>query len=199
MDQYLEKEKELFKLNAKLNAKTKKMNVNVNKNVVPVKTQIITSNNNFNYYEESLPGSSHPTVTSEENSLELMCRKINISNQPMKKPQEIVYPLFQRSTVNKSKRNNLDIIIPITTTADHTGAEQPEEMDVKSNKSNTNCNTEVESFKTESLITRFSEDSLALTPVKPFPSLPMPPPPICNDIVPRCLDKSTVSSDGLLK
>lgn len=192
MDQYLEKEKELFKLNAKLNAKTKKMNVNVNKNVVPVKTQIITSNNHFNYYEESLPGSSHPTVTSEENSLELMCRKINISNQPMKKPQEIVYPLFQRSTASKSRRNNLDITIPITTTADHTGAEQPEEID---DKSITNCNTEVESFKTESLITRFSDDSLALTPVK----LPLPPPPICNDIVPRCLDKTSVSSDGLLK
>lgn len=198
MDQYLEKEKELFKLNAKINAKTKKMNVNVNKNVVPVKTQIITSNNHFNYYEESLPGSSHPTVTSEENSLELMCRKINISNQPMKKPQEIVYPLFHRSTASKSRRNNLDIIIPITTTADHTGAEQPEEMD-ESNTSITNCNTEVESFKTESLITRFSNDSLALSPVKAIPSLPLPPPPICNDIVPKCLDKKSVSSDGLLK
>jgi hypothetical protein len=183
--QFLEREKELFKLNAKLNAKTKKIQVAA---VKPV--QIHTANNNFNFYE-SCPAQKE----SHDDGLEL-CRKINISNQPARKPHEIAYPLFNRQTAKMSRVANIDAIhihMPAGSMisdgkADAAEHDEPS-VDIKSEA--------VDSFKNESMVTRYSDDSSAVPPANPVPNLPMPT--NLTDVIPKSLEKKNISNDGLLK
>jgi hypothetical protein len=185
--QFLEREKELFRLNAKLNAKTKKIQVAATKPV-----QIHTANNYFNYYEEpSCPAQKE----SHDDGLELLCRKINISNQPARKPHEIVYPLFNRQTAKTNRAANIDSIhihVPggsMISDGKADAAENEEQsVDMKSEP--------VESFKNESMVTRYSDDSSAVPPANPVPNLPMPP---MTDVIPKSLEKRNISNDGLLK
>jgi hypothetical protein len=176
---YADREKELFKLNAKLNAKTKK--AFGNKHQVPVKPiQIVTSNNNFNYYHNEYE---------EEDIMELKCKKINISNIPIKKSNEIPYPLLNRYNENHLKKNSLSIHIPRSSIKDV--VKQDEEKEDK-----TFCFADAEvqtdktdSCKSESLITRYSSEAsihIMHTNTK-------------TDVVSRSIEKNNISTDGLLK
>lgn len=185
--QFLEREKELFKLNAKLNAKTKKIQVIASTKSQAKIVQIHTANNNFNYYEDGSPACPSQKE-SHDDGLELLCKRINISNQPVKKPQEIVYPLFNRQTVKAFRRANLDIHIHMPPDAK---IDQEDSTDIKSET--------IESFKNESMLTRFSDDSSAIPPADPVPNMPLPPPPNLCDIIPRSMDKKNISNDGLMK
>lgn len=182
--QFLEREKELFVLNAKLNAKTKKFQVNASNKVQTKPIQIHTANNNFNFYEES-------RSTTQDDGLELMCKKINIADHPTKRPHEIVYPLFNRQTKAPRERN-LDLHIHLPTgSMISDGKCELQEVEIKSET------IESISFKNESMLTRFSEESSAIPPADPIPNLPMPI--NVTDVIPKSLDKKNVSNDGLLK
>lgn len=188
--QFLEREKELFVLNAKLNAKTKKFQANASNKVQTKPIQIHTANNNFNFYEESR------STTTQDDGLELMCRKINIADHPTKRPHEIVYPLFNRQTKAPRERNlDLHIHLPAGSMISDGKCEHLE-IDIKSVdvKSET---IESMSFKNESMLTRFSEESSAIPPAEPILNLPMPI--NVTDVIPKSLDKKNVSNDWLLK
>lgn len=195
--QFLDREKELFKLNAKLNAKAKKIQVIAStKAAIPKPVQIHTANNNFNYYEETSCPSQQKE--SQDDGMELMCKKINISNQPVKKPHEIVYPLFHRQTAVKPlRRTNLDIHLPNGSMISDGNADQ-EDVDVKSIDVKTET-VESMSFKNESLLTRYSDDSSAIPPADPIANLPLPLPPNLMDVIPKSFEKKNISNDGLLK
>lgn len=182
--QFLEREKELFKLNAKLNAKTKKIQTNTTLKVKQV--QIHTANNYFNFYEEPAP-KNEPS----QESLELRCKKITISNQPLKKTQEIVYPLFNRQTA-KAARDDIHIHIPTGPLV----SDGKEEIDHEEKTIDAKSEATL-SLQNESLLTRYSNDSSAIPPANPIPNLAMPLPPPLNDIVPKSLEKK--SNEGLLK
>lgn len=191
MDQlFIEREKELFKLNAKLNAKTKKIQTNPILKVPAKTVQIHTANNYFNFYEE--PG---PTKNdSIQESLELRCKKITITNPPVKKPQEIVYPLFNHRHTTKLLVTRDDIHIHLPTGTFVSDGKEEIEIDEKS----IDIKSEVTvSLRDESLLTRCSDDSSAVRPADRIPNLSMPLPPPLNDIIPKSLEKK--SNDGLMK
>lgn len=193
--QFLEREKELFKLNAKLNAKTKKIQVIAATKALAKPVQVHTANNYFNYYDEPACPSQKE---SQDEGLELMCKKINISNQPVKKPHEIVYPLFNRQTARTNRGGtSMDIIHIHMPTGSFTSDGQADQtdndfksIDIKSEPA------ESLSFKNESLVTRFSDDSSAIPPAVKIPNLPMP---NVTDVIPKSMEKKNISNDGLLK
>lgn len=194
--QFLEREKELFKLNAKLNAKTKKIQIIAStKSQGSKAVQIHTANNNFNYYEE--PSCPSAQKESQDDGLELLCKRINISNVPVKKPQEIVYPLFNRQTAKPARRTNIDIHIPTSSMMSDGKADQ-EDVDAKSVDAKSEA-VESMSFKTESMKTRYSDDSSAIPPAERIPNLSLPLPPCLVDIIPKSMEKKSISSDGLMK
>lgn len=182
--QFLEREKELFKLNAKLNARTKRIQVIGPAKPKPV--QIHTANNNLNYEEPSAP-QKEP----QHDGPELMCKKITISNQPIKKPQEIVYPLFNRQTAKISRDANLDLHIHLPT-----GSLIP---DGECDADVTSETVESMSFKNESVLTRYSDDSSAIPPAVPPADVLLPDPPNLGDVIPKTIDKKNISNDGLQK
>jgi hypothetical protein len=192
--QFLEREKELFKLNAKLNAKTKKIQVIASSKSQAKPVQIHTANNNLNYYEESSYISTQKE--SHDDGLELLCKRINISNVPVKKPQEIVYPLFNRQTPKPVRRTNIDIHMP---TGPMVADGKADEEDVDGKSIDTKSEAVESSFKNESMVTRYSDDSSAIPPAEPIASLSMPLPPSLVDIIPKSLEKKSISNDGLLK
>lgn len=179
---FLEREKELFKLNAKLNAKSKK-NVNkINQTIKPPPIQIITSNQNFNYYNEE-----PVTVTEEPESLEVKCKKINISNQPSKKSSDVSYPLFNR---NRNKKQGLNIFIPDSSSKDFD--KETVDNDDKSQFTDAEVQTEVtDSFKNDSsmVITRNSSES-SINLLKNAQTA---------DVIPKSLEKKHMTTDGLMK
>lgn len=198
MDQaFLEREKELVKLNAKLNSKAKKI-TSTNRPILVKPVQIHTANNYFNYYDESLALSQKE---SQDDGLELLCKKINISNQPVKRNHEIIYPLFNRQTSRGTKDQNIsDIHIHLPgglMVADgkaesiDTAALDTTSVDFKSEV------LDGLSFKNESLLTRCSDDSSAFPPAAKIAELPMAS--ITNNVVPRSIEKKNISNDGLLK
>lgn len=187
--QFLEREKELFKLNAKLNAKTKKQ---ASKAASTKPVHIVTANNNFNYYEES---PAPPAKESHDDGLELLCKKINITNQPTKKSHEIVYPWFNRQTASVARRRNLDIHMPGGSLISD-GKTDFDENDATSIDINSET-VESKSFRNESLMTRYSDDSSAVPPADPIPNLPMPPNLI--DVIPKSMERKNICNDGLLK
>ena len=191
--QFLEREKELFKLNAKLNAKTKKIQIIASsKSLVTKPVQVHTANNNLNYYEESSTCLSTQKEL-QDDGLELLCKRINISNVPVKKPQEIVYPLFNRQTAKPVRRTNIDIHMPTGSMLLADGkADQEDSIDTKSEAVES-------SFKNESLVTRYSDDSSAIPPAEPTAFMSMPLPPSLVDVIPKSLEKKNISNDGLLK
>lgn len=196
MDQaFLEREKELFKLNAKLNSKAKKFSTISNKSSVkPV--QIHTANSHFNYYDESL-AISQKEFQDEES---LSCKKINISNQPPKKNHEIIYPLFNRHIVRGSRDHTTDIHILMPgglTVAD--GKAEIADSSVNDNISVDFISEAVsgQSFKNESLLTRYSDDTSAVAPTEKI--IEHQTPSITNLAVPRTIEKKNISNDGLLK
>jgi hypothetical protein len=196
--QFVEREKELFKLNAKLNAKTKKIQVIASTKSQAAKqpVQIHTANNNFNYYYEE-PSCPSTQKESQDDGLELLCKRINISNVPVKKPQEIVYPLFHRQTAKPIRRTNIDIHMPTGSMVSDGKADQ-EDVDGKSVDVKSEA-IESMSFKTESMMTRYSDDSSAVPPAEPIANLSMPLPPCLVDIIPKSMEKRSISNDGLLK
>lgn len=197
MDQaFLEREKELFKLNAKLNSKAKKFSTTSNKSLVkPV--QIHTANSNLNYYDESL-AISQKEFQDEES---LSCKKINISNQPPKKNHEIIYPLFNRHIVRGSRDHNTSdilILMPGGLTVADGKAENADSF------ANDNISVDFiseavsgQSFKNESLLTRYSDDTSAVAPTEKI--IEHQSPSITNIPVPRTIEKKNISNDGLLK
>lgn len=211
--QFIDREKELFKLNAKLNAKSKKIapsTTNVLPSVQtirPQKTvQIHTANNNFNYYDEALLKDGQAIAEEQQQQqqqFELMCKKINITNLPSKKPQEIVYPFFHRQTTKQQCRR-VDIHMPTGSLMSDGKAD--DYTDIKSIKTETAADgTETSTLKNESLITRHSDDTSAVPPCTQPPTVvetllnkQLPPAPIATDIVPKYIEKK-ISNDGLLK
>jgi hypothetical protein len=193
--QFLDREKELMKLNAKLNAKSKK--IASTKTQIKTSIQIFTANNNFNYYDEQKePKDGQGGNAADEQHFELMCKKITITNQPAKKAQEIVYPLFNRQ-MSKQQNRRVDIHMPNDSFVSDGKAEKPEESDEK--MSLKTDNVDGMSFQNESLVTRYSDDSSAVPPADPIANLPLPPPPInATDIIPKCIERK-ISNDGLLK
>lgn len=191
---YLEREKELFKINAKLNAKTKKIQVVVSTKAIQARpVQIHTANNNLNYYEESL---CHSQKELQEDGIELLCKKINISNQPVKKPHEIVYPLFSRQTAKMLRRTNLNIHMPGNSMVSDGNADQGDVDEVADIKLET---AENKSFKSESMLTRCSEDSSAVPPAIRNLNFPLSTPSISVESIPKSMEKKNISNDGILK
>lgn len=190
--EFLEREKELFKLNAKLNARTKKIQVIAPTKAQSKPVQIHTANNYFNYYEEQ-PCPSQKD--SQDDGLELLCKKINIANQPVKKPQEIVYPLFNRQTAKIHREATLDIHIHLPT-GSLVSDGKADQDDVRSVGAKPETVKSL-SLKNESMITRYSDDSSAIPPSDPLLNLPMPPNLI--DVIPKSLEKKNISNDGLMK
>lgn len=193
--QFVEREKELFKLNAKLNAKTKKIQAIAATKALAKPVHIHTANNYFNYYDEPACPSQKE---SQDEGLELMCKKINISNQPARKPQEIVYPFFNRQTARTNRGGtSMDIIHIHMPTGSFTSDGQADQTD-NDFKSIDFKSEPVESlsFKNESLVTRFSSDSSAIPPAVKIPNLPMP---NVTDVIPKSMEKKNISNDGLLK
>ncbi|CRL03066.1 CLUMA_CG016634, isoform A [Clunio marinus] len=189
--QFIEREKELFKLNAKLNAKSKKIQATAASNKLQGKpVQIHTSNNYFNYYDEQSCTSSSLHKEAQDDGLELMCKKISMSPQPIKKPQEIVYPFFNRQTPKPPIRTNLDIHMPTGSMISDGNAEQTQEV-----------KSESMSFKNESMITRYSDDSSAIPSANLQSISPTQPPPLLEltEIIPKSMEKKNISNDGLLK
>lgn len=195
--QFLERERELFRLNAKLNAKSKKIAAKAQ-----IKVQIHTANNNLNHYPEEMQTKGDSMMMSgdeqqqqQQLNAELMCKKMHIANQPVKKPQEIVYPLFNRQpTITKQQmQRRVDIHMPTSSlisdgNEDDAGTFAGETL-------------ESSSFKNESLITKHSYDTpnSAVPPAEPIPipNIPtLPPPP--TDIIPKCIEKK-ISNDGLMR
>lgn len=194
--QFLEREKELFRLNAKLNAKSKKIAA---AKQGQIKVHIQTANNNLNHYPEDVQtkvemmmiGSGDENQQQQPNA-ELMCKKMHITNQPAKKPQEIVYPLFNRqSTITKQMHRRVDIHMPTGSLISDGNAD-----DVETFVGET---LESVSFKNESMITKHSNDTpnSAVPPAEPIPNMPLPPPPP-TDIIPKCIEKK-ISNDGLMR
>lgn len=192
--QFLEREKELFKLNAKLNAKTKKIQVIASSKSHAKPVHIQTANNNLNYYEESTYISTHKE--SSDDGLELMCKRMNIANVPVKKPQEIIYPLFHRPTPKPVRRTNIDIHMPTGPMLADGKADQDEgdgkSIDAKSEAVES-------SFKNESMVTRYSDDSSAIPPAEPIANLALPLPPSLMEVIPKSMEKKSISNEGLLK
>lgn len=196
MDQaFLEREKELFKLNAKLNSKAKKITSTISNKSSIKPVQIHTANSHFNYYDESMAISQKESQDEES----LSCKKINISNQPPKKNHEIIYPLFNRHVVKGSRdHNTLDIHLPGgLTVAD--GKAEIADSSANDNISVVAISEAVsgQSFKNESLLTRFSDDSSAVAPAENITDHPAKP--IISNAVPRTIEKKNISNDGLLK
>ena len=190
--QYLEREKELFKLNAKLNAKTKKF-IGNNKCVQLKTVQITTSNSNFNFYQHEEKNVSSSTATSEEiNSLEISCKKITIANPPIKKQNDINYPLYRNTTAtSKPKKSNIDIRIPHTEYKDQNMNESSQKFsNSQDNLSDIRTDKTEKSFNEESLLVRFASESSITAPQHAINHA---------NVIPKILDKPNVSSEGLIK
>lgn len=172
--QFAEREKELIKLNSKVNAKTKKIQSNT-----IAKIQVQTANNNFNFYDES-----------ESVGFEVKCKKINLGNLPTKKQHEVSYPQH----LSRKLRTNLDIHLP-TSSLLPDGYADPELEE----KSVIDSEIIQESLKAESLKTRYSNDSSVIPPVPPIESLPRVAEEIVSEVIPKTLERKNVSNEGLLK
>lgn len=192
--QFLERERELFRLNAKLNAKSKKIAAAK----AQIKVQIHTANNNLNHYPEEVQTKVEMMMMSgdeqqQQPNAELMCKKMHIANQPAKKPQEIVYPLFNRQqTITKQQlQRRVDIHMPTSSLISDGNADDGETFAGEM--------LEGASIKNESTITKHSYDTSnsAVPPAEPLPSMPalLPPP---TDIIPKCIEKK-ISNDGLMR
>lgn len=190
--QFLEREKELFRLNAKLNAKSKKIAA---AKQAQIKVHIQTANNNLNHYPEDVQTKVEMMIGSgdEQQNTELMCKKMHIVNPPAKKPQEIVYPLFNRqSTITKQQMHRrVDIHMPTSSLVSDGNADDGETFAGET--------LESVSLRNESMITKHSYDTSnsAVPPAEPIPSMPalLPPP---TDIIPKCIEKK-ISNDGLMR
>lgn len=205
--QFIDREKELFKLNAKLNAKSKKIAPSTTSLPMSIRppqkvVQVFTANNNLNYYDETLSkdGQKSEGDQQQQQQLELMCKKINITNQPAKKSQEIVYPFFHRQTT-KQQHRVIDIHMP-TGSLLSDGKADDFVVDTKSIKTEIE-DPETSTLKNESLITRHSDDTSAVPPcettiVETLLNKQLQPAPIATDIIPKCIEKK-ISNDGLLK
>jgi hypothetical protein len=176
--QFAEREKELIKLNAKVNAQTKRIQSNTN-----TKIQVQTANNNFNFYEDF-----------ENEGFQVKCKKINIGSLPTKKQNEVNYP-----HINRKHRTNLNIHLPTSSLFPDGNAElevnsliENEIVSVKSVKSE-------KSLKSESLKTRFSDKSSAIPPISPIENLPRVAEKIVSEVIPKILERKNVSNEGLLK
>lgn len=192
--QFLDRERELFKLNAKLNAKSKRIAAATKQ--AQIRVQIHTANNNLNYYAEDTHTKGDMIMMmggggdEQQENVELMCKKLHIKNQPVKKPQEIAYPLFNRQTTTVTGRHSqmvrrVDIHMPTSSLISDGQADETFALETI---------TENTSFQNESMITRHSDDT---SPVEPIAHMqPLPPPP--TDIIPKCIEKK-ISNDGLLK
>lgn len=188
--QYLEKEKELFKLNAKLNAKTKKF---IGNKCVQLKTvQITTSNSNFNFYHhEEITGPLSCTTAEELNNLEISCKKITIANLPVKKQNDISYPLYNRNSIasSKPKKSNIEIRIPDSHVKGQNGKDSRlQSTGSQDNLSDIRTDLTESSFKDESMLVRYvSESSIPQQTINH------------TQVIPKVLDKPNVSSEGLIK
>lgn len=192
MEHFIEREKELFKLNAKLNARTKNAQALTSVKIQSKPVQIHTANNYFNYYEDQSFSSQNE---SQDEGLHLTCKKINIANQPIKKPQEVVYPLFVRHTTKNHKETTLDIHIRMPTGSVINKECGQEEVDSKS--ADFESETIEMSFKNESIMTRYSDDSSPIARAELVPSLRIPS--LTNDFIPKTIENKDISKDGLLK
>lgn len=197
--QFLDRERELFKLNAKLNAKSKKIAAATKQ--AQIRVQIHTANNNLNYYAEDTHTKGDTIVMmgaagsgggdEQRENVELMCKKLHIKNQPVKKPQEIAYPLFNRQTStsvtgrHSQMIRRVDIHMPTSSLISDGQADEAFGLETI---------TESTSFLSESMITRHSDDTSPAVPIINVP--PLPPPP--TDIIPKCIEKK-ISNDGLMK
>lgn len=197
--QFLDRERELFKLNAKLNAKSKKIAAATKQ--AQIRVQIHTANNNLNYYGEDTHTKGDMIMMmgaaaagsgggDEQQNVELMCKKLQIKNQPVKKPQEIAYPLFNRQTTTVTGRHSqmvrrVDIHMPTSSLISDGQADEAFALETI---------TESTSVLNESMITRHSDDTSPAVPI--LNVLPLPPP--STDIIPKCIEKK-ISNDGLLK
>ena len=149
-------------------------------------------------------GQANAEEQQQQQQFELMCKKINITNLPSKKPQEIVYPFFHRQTTKQQCRR-VDIHMPTGSLMSDGKAD--EFNDIKSIKTETaaDVETETSTIKNESLITRHSDETSAVPPCIQPPTVvetllnkQLPPAPIATDIVPKYIEKK-ISNDGLLK
>lgn len=206
--QFIDREKELFKLNAKLNAKSKKIAPALTTVIaLPIKppqktVSVHTANNNLNYYDEAqLKEQQQQQQTGDDQQMfELMCKKITITNQPARKTQEIAYPLFNRHTTRQQCRR-VDIHLP---TGSLMSDGQADESYVESQSINAETgDLETSTLKNESLITRHSDDTSAVPPcsatvVETLLNKQLPVAPNATDIIPKCIEKK-ISNDGLLK
>lgn len=189
MDQaFLDREKELYKLNAKL---MKKKFFDAPKVIKPV--HIVTSNNNFNYYDSMSQDEgrdkNRPKKESQDEGLELSCKKINMCHTKPKKTHEIIYPLFSRHPVKGTREPNINDI----------HIHMPEGLTVADSEifeSAAPDNSSVD-FKNESLVTRCSDDSSAVALLEKDADHLKPS--ITNNVVPRSIEKKNISNDGLLK
>lgn len=180
--QFAERERELIKLNSKVNAKTKKIQA-----AAATKIQVHTSNNNLNFYENK---------SDDEEVVKLLrCKKIQLENAPSKKPHEVNYPHFSRKII----RTNLDIHLPNSSLLPDGNAEPAnDEKSIIESETKTEVE-EVKSLRNESLKTRFSNESSAISPVPPIDSLPRVAEELIAEVIPKTLDKKNVSNEGLLK
>lgn len=177
--QFAEREKELIKLNAKVNAKTKKIQSNTN-----AKIQVQTANNNFNFYEDT-----------ENEVFQVKCKKINLGSLPTKKQNEVNYP-----NIIRKHRTNLDIHLPTSSLLPDGNADDSELNSIIALENVTAKSVRSEkTLKSESLKTRFSGDSSALAPVSPIENLPRVAEEIVSEVIPKTLERKNVSNEGLLK
>lgn len=180
--QFLDREMELFKLNAKLNSKAKKMSKQN-------RVQIHTANNNLNYYVED----SQTKGDDDSPNFELKCKKMHITNQPVKKSQEIAYPFNSRQTSlasNSKQRRVMTLHMP-TNSLIADGKADGDETETQGQTENTSC------FENESLeVMRHSDDIPQRDSDNSVTNLPIPLPP--TDVIPKCIEKK-ISNDGLLK
>lgn len=183
--QFAEREKELIKLNAKVNAKTKKIQSNTTVTAAN-KIQVQTANNNFNFYEDS-----------DNEGFQVKCKKINLGSLPTKKQNEVNYP-----QINRKLRTNLDIHLPTSSLLPDGNAEPEVNINLIENENGNleKVTTKSEkSLKAESLRTRYSDDSSAIPPVSPIPNLPRVAEEIISEVIPKSLERKNVSNEGLLK
>lgn len=183
--QFAERERELIKLNAKVNARTKKVQA-----TATAKIQVHTSNNNLNFYDSK---------SDDDEAVELLkCKKIQLESAPSKKFHEVNYPHFSRKIV----RTNLDIHLPTSSLLPDGNAEPPPTDDksiIESETKTTTTTHDGKSLHCESMRTRFSDDSSAVPPAQPIESLPRVAEDFVAEVIPKTLDKKNVSNEGLLK
>lgn len=182
--QFAERERELIKLNAKVNAKTKKVQANA-----AAKIQVHTTNNNLNFYDSK---------SDDDDTVELLkCKKIQLEcAPPTKKFHEVNYPLFSRKIV----RTNLDIHLPTSSLMPDGNAEPVvDDKLIIESESTPQGAADGKSLHSESMRTRFSGDSSPIPPAQPVESMPRVAEDRVAEVIPKAFDKKNVSNEGLLK